>query len=268
MIQFPRKTLYQFGSAQPSNATAVVGSQAAGAVAYTTDLVTMQTGGGAGPTTQWANGMVGAAGPLIGNGSPTAPDFNALWQLALNQAAYLLQQGVPAWDAATTYYPGNFCAYPPNDAVNANIYLGQSANNTGNNPGTDGGTNWLPWLNVVKSPKIIPAWASFDGTGSVGLCPIHSSIGIDSIDKLATGKYQINFTAGTLGNSNYGIFGGPGENNGVTNTTRNGAFITDNLINGPATVKTASTLVIYCIGGTPGVPVDATAITIGILSVN
>ena len=222
MIQFPRKTLYQFGSTQPANSTAVVGSQAAGAVAYTTDLVTMQTGGGAGPTTQYANGMVGAAGPLIGNGSPTAPDFNALWQLALNQAAYLLQQGVAAWDTGTTYYPGNFCAYPPNDAVNANIYLGQSANNTGNNPSTDSGTNWLPWLNQVKAPTLCKAFANFSGFGITpgSNCTIFSAFGISHILKNGVGDYTVFFLSGTFttatyvttGNSSAGQSATPGQN--------------------------------------------------------
>lgn len=251
MIQFPRKTLYQFGSDQPSNATTVLGSQAAGSVVYATDLVAIQTNYTGAPTAQWENGLVGPVGPLVGNGSPTSPDFNALFQESLNQTAYLLQQGMPAWDAGTTYYNGNFCAYPPNDSVTANIYLSQSANNTGNNPSTDGGTNWLPWLNVVKAPSLVKASVVFDGTGAVGPCPIYQAFNVASVTKNATGNYTVNFSS-NMASVNYGFTGSCGTYPGRSFSNGDDNFMSRGFT-GATPVQTVAACKVFCIqaGGIP-----------------
>lgn len=91
-----RKTQYQFGSAAGAEEIAKFGSLAAGAEVYTTDPEVIQD------LVQYDQGWMGAA---IGM-SPAVEDRNALDYLFAYQLQYLLQAGIPEWDAETEYFTG------------------------------------------------------------------------------------------------------------------------------------------------------------------
>jgi hypothetical protein len=95
-----RKTQYQFGSAAGAEEIAKFGSFAAGSPTYTTDPEVIQD------LVQYDQGWQGAAVGL----SPAIEDRNALDYLFAYQLQYLLEQGIPEWDAETTYFIGQVVA--------------------------------------------------------------------------------------------------------------------------------------------------------------
>jgi len=66
---------------------------------------------------------------VVGSYSPTIEDMNALFYLVTYQLSYLMQQGIPEWDASTTYYAGSVVS----DGA-GNFYVSATNDNTGNAP--------------------------------------------------------------------------------------------------------------------------------------
>ena len=71
------------------------------------------------------------------NEAPTKQDFNALGYTLGQLLAYLHQVGVAEWDAAQEYHT------PSVTNRSGVLYISQTNDNTGNDPATDDGTNWL-----------------------------------------------------------------------------------------------------------------------------
>ncbi len=101
MAKIARKTQKIFGSTAGGTQIAQFGSLAAAAPAYTTDPETIQA---------LANYLTGWYGAVVGSNSPAIEDMNALCYLYAYQLAYVMQSGVPEWDAETTYYIGSFAS--------------------------------------------------------------------------------------------------------------------------------------------------------------
>lgn len=118
MAKLTRATQKVFGSTAGVNQIAKFGSLAAGAPAYTTDPATIQS---------LANYLSGWFGAVVGANSPAIEDMNALCFLFARQIAYVMQAGVPEYDAATTYYTGSFAS----DSFGS-IYVSLVDDNTGN----------------------------------------------------------------------------------------------------------------------------------------
>lgn len=99
MSQLSRYTQKLFGSSASTGRIAEFGSLFAGApVTYSGSTAT--------PTQIQAlsNFLQGWDGALIGSNSPAIQDLNAIDYLFSYQLAYILQDGVPLYDAGTTYY--------------------------------------------------------------------------------------------------------------------------------------------------------------------
>lgn len=205
MNNFPRKTQFQLGSTPPSNDASVFGSTAAGATAYSDDIVAQQCGiGNVTPTAQWIAGFLSG---LVGNGSPISVDHAALHQMALNQIAYILQKMGALYDANTTYFAGDVATFgtPPIP------WQSLTNNNTGNTPNTSP-TNWTLYGQVVNGPGRLGT-VTFDGTGSVSApCSIYAGTGfnVTNVFKNATGNYTANWTNALP--TNYGAWGSCGRN--------------------------------------------------------
>jgi hypothetical protein len=137
MPKIPRFLQKIFASnyeATPIGQIAKFGSLAAGAALYTSDPATIQS------LPAWLNGWSGAT---VGNKSPTFQDFNAFQYVVTRQLAYLLQAGIPEYDATTTYYIGSFCQ------VAGVAYVSIADNSTGNavtNP-----AYWSMYNNVQRN---------------------------------------------------------------------------------------------------------------------
>lgn len=98
MSKIARKTALVFGSSAGLDQIGEFGSFAAGSVEYSTDPAVIQG------LAAWLTGWFGA---IVGSNSPAIEDMNAFCYVMAYQIAYIMQSGVPEWDAATIYYQGS-----------------------------------------------------------------------------------------------------------------------------------------------------------------
>jgi len=98
MAKITRAAQKIFGVNSGFQEVAQFGSLANTTPNYSMDPVVIQA------LAQFTNGWFDA---VIGGNSPAIQDMNALCYLYAYQLAYVLQQGVPEWDAATTYFIGS-----------------------------------------------------------------------------------------------------------------------------------------------------------------
>jgi hypothetical protein len=160
MTQYPRKIQKPFGGSLsvPGN-VAVIGSLQAGAVAYSGDLKTLQS---------LSNYDLGFNGVVIGNRVISLEEFNGLMLMVTQQLSYLMQSGIPEWDADTTYYVGNVVR----GVGNGFIYTSLTGGNL-NNPVTDS-NNWA---------------------ASIGSTPAAARMTTNQVVAVDTNGHKINFTA-------------------------------------------------------------------------
>lgn len=78
------------------------------------------------------------------NDNPTKQDFNAMGFTLGSLIAYLYQQGLPSWNTNQEYYIGGYSVGSDNK-IYRSITGTVGTPNTGNDPVTDGGTNWV-WI--------------------------------------------------------------------------------------------------------------------------
>jgi hypothetical protein len=168
MSKLLRKVMNVFGSTAPAGKINKFGSAAAGLIEASLDPAAIQS------LPQYAQGWSAA---VVGNKSPTLEDMNALHYLFSYQLAYLLQQGVPEWNPATTYYAGSYVS------MRGQIYVSNGDNNLNTPPGLPG-----PWrryrtlnpqvsvptavqgLDVWESTPNTPSSSGFNTTGFKGIC--------------------------------------------------------------------------------------------------
>lgn len=137
------------------NGIAEFGSLANGSVVYSTDPDVIQS------LPQWLGGWNPA---LVGGASPALEDMNAVEYVNSYQVAYLLQQGIPEYNATTTYYTNSFCA------VDSLIYVSLIDNNVGHSPGSSP-TQWTLFsgvsgkgFNALRNSTMIVAQRGTSGT--------------------------------------------------------------------------------------------------------
>jgi hypothetical protein len=115
------------GSVPPTNVVSTFGSLKAAAPAYSSDLDVIQS------LDAWGEGWAEA---VINGFAPAIQDLNAVHNVITTQLAYILQNGVPYWDATTPYYIGSIVS----DDVN-NLYI--SVSDTNLNVALTDNTKWL-----------------------------------------------------------------------------------------------------------------------------
>lgn len=114
-----------FASSAGGSQIGEFGSLAAGSAVTTTDPEAAQS------LSNWLGGWFSA---ILGPNAPAIEDMNAVCFVLSYQIAYLLQKGVPQWNALTTYYIG--------DIVNVAGVLYVSLTNANLNNVTTDITNW------------------------------------------------------------------------------------------------------------------------------
>lgn len=229
MAKITRKNQKIFGGslAAPSN-IAVFGSLAAAAPAYSLDPDAIQS---AEYLLAWAAALVNAPG---GNASPALQDMNALFFLLSRQMAYVMQDGIPEWNAETTYYIDSFCK------LGGVVYIAKTDNNLNKDPVTQ--TNdWKTLASTLgTATKEAKAWVSFVGATGV----ILSAYNVATVARTAAGSYVLNFTT-NLADALYawagscGTAAGGAWQAGDDNTVVGG-------VNGRAMVKSTSQLSVFC----------------------
>lgn len=137
--RFLQKVFASNYAATPTGQICQFGSLAGGTAVYSGDPATIQS------LPAWLNGWNSAT---VGSKSPTFQDFNAFQFVVTQQLAYLLQAGVPEYDATTTYYIGSWCQ------VAGVVYKSVTDNNTGNS--TSNPTYWVsPFATVATTGSYV-----------------------------------------------------------------------------------------------------------------
>lgn len=78
---------------------------------------------------------------------PPLEEMTGIQKVETQQIAYLMQKGIPEWDAGTTYFANiSFCQ------VNGAVYQSLTDNNIGNNP-TEDQTNWALWATSINANR-------------------------------------------------------------------------------------------------------------------
>ena len=116
----------QFGSAQ------------AGTYVGTDDVAMIQN------LPAWEQGWIGAC--VEEDQLPPLPERTGVDKVLSYQECYLLQQGMPEWDSATTFYVDNFCSY------NGVIYKSLTDINLNNQPDTSV-ANWEVYGKISQYTK-------------------------------------------------------------------------------------------------------------------
>lgn len=142
MAKLTRQTLKIFGGAGATTYFAEFGSQALGSPVKTKDLASIQT------LSAWADGFQDA---LTASKAPYLEDMNAVLYVHSYELAYLFENGIPEWDAATTYFQGSVVR-----KTNTFEQYGSVGNNNLGNalPNQTSDANWQ-FLN--PTPPAVPA---------------------------------------------------------------------------------------------------------------
>lgn len=234
MAEIPRKTQKLFGSALsvPGN-VCVWGSTAAGTPVYSSDLAAIQT-------TEWLSAFNAA---IVGNRSPVMEEMNAAFLLFAQQIGYILQSGIPQWDAGTTYWPNNFVR------VGTDLYVSLTNNNVGNDPTSDT-NNWQPYFSRATGPTLAAASVVFDGVNSTGGdARIISSFNVDTVTKNAAGSYTINFLE-ELPSANYVVTGSCGSEDGQAYGAGDDGVVVGNVTGQGNAVRSATACRVFTINPT------------------
>ena len=146
MAKITRKLQKIFGADSGAQGVTTYGSPASGTPVYSKDLDAIQTAA-------WDGGWASAA--LSGTEIPTFQDFNAIHYATTSQLAYLNQMGVYEWHTEQDYYTGSITNL-------AGVLYSAVQDNTGENPSSDDGSNWLP---IGGSGGGMPAGMVFNFAG-------------------------------------------------------------------------------------------------------
>lgn len=161
MPKLPRVTAKIFASNAAENDIGQYGSALTGTKVTTSDISEIQA------LAAYEEGWRGAV--ISNRNYPTLQEMNGLQKTFSQQIAYCLENGMPEWDEATTYYTNQFCR------IDNTFYYSLIDNNQGNNPKTDT-TNWSAWApgethflgqrnisnNINSAPELVK-WKLEDG---------------------------------------------------------------------------------------------------------
>lgn len=135
MTRQTRETFKQFGvNANPGTDIGVFGSLAAGTPTFSGVIATIQS------LAAWLTGWTAAT---IGINRPALEDMMAIQYVYAYMISYLFQQGIPEYDAATTYYTNCYVQ------VAGALYKSIVDNNTGNTPASSP-SQWTPCIDLTS----------------------------------------------------------------------------------------------------------------------
>lgn len=152
MTKIERKTQKIFAGNADTDELAVFGSMISGTPVYNDDIEALQS-------EAYTEGWKAA---VAANEAPFMEEMNAVQYGFSKQLAYLFQQGIPEWDAGTTYYLNSFCQ------VGGVIYKSKLDENINHSPGDD--TEEIYWT---------PFKAGDSGSGGLEVCDIGMALYVD-----------------------------------------------------------------------------------------
>lgn len=152
MSKLTRKSAQVFGSTAAAQQIAQFGSLAASAVQYSVDPAVIQS------LANWKTGWFGAT---VGGNSPAIEDENAVDYVHSYQIGYLMQTGIPEYDAGTTYFSGSMV-----QDGNGNLRVSKTDSNTGNGNLLTDGTNWRTPAGHVPVGAVVATFPNLTGAYS------------------------------------------------------------------------------------------------------
>lgn len=182
MAKITRVTQKIFGTAG-NVGTGGFGAAAGGNVA--TELATSSSLSTLMNTTEWVDGWDAAT--LGSSKFPAVEDMNAMEYVNTTQLAYLFQQGIPEYDAGTTYYQFSIC-------LNSGTYDIYGSNTNGNigNALTDP-TNWTKLGSLIAAtPNLFTGGTSTGSANAQVVTPLSPATGFS----LSNNGQTVIFTAG------------------------------------------------------------------------
>jgi hypothetical protein len=120
---YPRKTLSVFGAGGTTDDFEEFGSTAVAATNYTKDIATIQA------LAAWTNGWRPA---LVTAKAPILQDMNAVQYVHSYMQGSVFEEGIPEWDAGTTYSYGSVVKLPYTGGNNFQIFISLADGNTNN----------------------------------------------------------------------------------------------------------------------------------------
>jgi microcystin-dependent protein len=152
MAKITRVTHKVFGGSGATSYFAKFGSLQAGTPVKSKDIATIQS------LSAWDNGLQDAI--YAANKAPLLEDLNALFLAHSTQVAYILQEGLPEWDAGTTYFENSKVKLPLSlgGSVGApQEFVSLQDNNVGHTPPVGSSDAWWAWVNPpVVTPTAVP----------------------------------------------------------------------------------------------------------------
>jgi hypothetical protein len=130
MVQLYVETQKVFGATGATGVLGQFGSFKNGSPTYSNDPDVIQA---------LSNFGQGLAAGIVNNAPPAIQEIDALFYLISRQIAYLLQTGIPEWNANTTYYVGSFVSAI--NGENGAIFMSVANDNLGND--LDDTSKWM-----------------------------------------------------------------------------------------------------------------------------
>src|SRR5574344_1846644 len=141
MAKLDRVTAKVFAASAAADEIGQFGSAVAGSKLETSDVATIQG------LSAWLSGWSEAL--VSGNRYPALQEMNGLLKVLSYQGAYALQEGIPEYDAATTYYIGSVVK----KTGTFELYGSLTNDNVGNALTAD--TDWQFLINLSNIANII-----------------------------------------------------------------------------------------------------------------
>ena len=182
MARLARVTQIIFGSGG-NTPTGGFGAPAAGNLA--TEVATSNTIANIMAGASWIGGWLGAV--LGGSKFPVLEDMNSIDYVHSTQIAYILQQGIPEYDAITTYYTNNI-------VVNPNTYqvYGSVTNSNAGNALSDS----VNWKLLVDLSTISTGNTYYNGGTSTGSANAQVCASVTPTGFTLTNGFTLTFIAG------------------------------------------------------------------------
>jgi len=152
MAKIIRVTHKVFGSTGATSYFAKFGSLQAGSPIKSKDIATIQS------LPAWDSGWQDAI--YAANKAMLLEDMNAFSYAHSLQIAYLLQEGLPEWDAATEYHENSVVKLPltlGGSVGSPQEFVSLQNNNVGHTPPVGATDTWWKWINPpVVTPTAVP----------------------------------------------------------------------------------------------------------------
>jgi hypothetical protein len=159
MARLTRQTLSLFGVSGPTSDFGQFGSQAASSPVTTKNVATIQA------LAAWADGWQDAV--ALGQ-APYLQDMNGWMYVHSYEQCYSLQEGIPEYDAGTTYYIGGLVKNLGNSGY-IEIYASLTNTNLGNAlPTRTNNTNWQFVMAIVVGSNTAIAGTATNDNGIAG----------------------------------------------------------------------------------------------------